>query len=223
MGVRYPMLLLAMAGLGLGCAKRLKLPPGLDDAVPHAVTGRAAERFESHELNFGPYAAFSISRGYESSFGDRQFFGKSIDQLRAFPEEDSYSFRFKASVEWRTVCSTAPLHASISDAAAKHQLTCMCVEPGARTVAELQAASDSDELRGIIRASGKSYSLHGSREVEGSKKEGKRATGYVVSEGSRPLGAIDVLGNGIVWVVPDIPAVEQDILACAATALLLYH
>jgi hypothetical protein len=87
----------------------------------------------------------------------------------------------------------------------------------------MQAASESDDLRGIITGADKSYALHGSRDVEGSKIARKRASGYVISEKERPLGAIDVLGAGTVWLVPELSETEQDIVACTAVALLLHH
>lgn len=175
----------------VSCGASKPLPPGLDDATPLAVSGRAEERLSSAELRFGSYIAFSIRQGDDRAF--------------------SFAFKTRDDGEWRAMCKSEQAE----------QLSCTCVGASAQDAVTLEAMSDDDTLRGHVRLHDKSFAVAGKHEPE--RKRSDRASGYIVAEKKRALAAIDVDGDGVVWLVPGVAGTEQDAVACVAVALLLHR
>ena len=221
------LLVLGAAALSAGCAQRMQVPTELADAVEHPIEGRAGDdRFLSNELALGQYRAASISRGWTTSFVARDFFGKALDEIRAYPQRDSYSFAFHGTQEeWRAVCTARPQHTALPNFTPTdtNHLGCACMtEAGGRAV-HIDLASETDVLRGVMSQPSGSFSIAGTRDLAGTAARARHATGYLVSTNERLIAAIDVLNSGVLWVMPDLPSEQTDAVACAAVALLLHH
>jgi hypothetical protein len=70
-------------------------------------------------------------------------------------------------------------------------------------------AADSAHVRAVIE-----------REGGGASSD---ATGYRVDGDSTPLGAVDVMGKGRVWISKTLQGRERTELACVFAGLLLYQ
>ncbi|MCA9621435.1 MAG: hypothetical protein KC731_20580 [Myxococcales bacterium] len=212
--------------LPIGCAPHMKVPADLDDAVVLDVAGRTPDRFAGDELSFGSYHADSVSRGYTSSFVDRDFFGKALDEIRSYPEDDSFSYRLSdGEHDFHAVCTAAPQRTEMPGftSTTTHHLQCVCAAKEPQRVVQLSLAGEDDVLRGVLSQPSASYSVAGTRDLAGTALPAQNATGYLISSRTRLVAAIDVLEEGRIWVDPSLPSHETDALACAAVALMLHH
>ncbi len=126
------------------CGGGQPLPPGLDDATPLPVSGRAEERLASAELRFGAYTAFSIRQ----------------DEARAF----SFGLEDGGDDQWRARCTSEQAD----------ELSCTCVGRSASDAVTLEAASDAEALRGQMRLGDRSYAVAGEHAPEGPRGDRAR-------------------------------------------------
>ena len=154
--------------LPIGCAPHMKVPADLDDAVVLDVAGRTPDRFAGDELSFGSYHADSVSRGYTSSFVDRDFFGKALDEIRSYPEDDSFSYRLSdGEHDFHAVCTAAPQRTEMPGftSTTTHHLQCVCAAKEPQRVVQLSLAGEDDVLRGVLSQPSASYSGAGTPDL----------------------------------------------------------
>jgi hypothetical protein len=217
---------LAASLLG-ACAPHMKLPVELDDALEIGVDGRReGDRFATEELRFGRYRADGFARGFTSSFVDRVFFGKALDEVRSYPQGDSFSYRLSdGDRDFRAVCTAAVQQTLLPGLAATttNHLHCVCASRKPQRVVQLSLAGEDALLRGVLSQPSASYSVAGTRDLSDTALPHASATGYLISSRERLVAAVEVVRDGRLWLDRNLPRDETDALACAAVALMLHH
>lgn len=97
---------------------------------------------------------------------------------------------------------------------------CECKAEGGGVKVTLESHND-DEYGGALESSGGTYQINAIYEREGGWSDGK-PSGYRV-DGDGPIGAVDVLKPGKVWLARHVEVAQRAELACIFAGLLLYQ
>lgn len=97
---------------------------------------------------------------------------------------------------------------------------CECTGDGGGAKVTLESRNN-DEYGGELQVRGGSYQVKAIYEREGGWSDGK-PSGYRV-DGDAPVGAVDVLKPGKVWLANSVESAERAELACIFAGLLLYQ
>jgi hypothetical protein len=106
-------------------------------------------------------------------------------------------------------------------------LVCGFDEAGARTTLLLSKTGRAEpSLRGEIRsvgADGPPLTVSSIHRAAGSVIGSPEPFGYEIRSGERVVGIVETVNRGRVWIDPELDRAEQDKLAAAAAALLLFR
>lgn len=220
-------LALALAfSLASGCAAtRMAVPADITTASEElAITERSSwtGALADESFNLGPYKVVDVDRKWNS---------KRTSSLGAFESTRSsggYSWKLTGGEsELSGVCETenrgknADLGDGLSFGSSVANLGCSCNDATARAELLLQA-STAQGYDGAFKRSTDSAHVRAIIEREGGG-ESSDPTGYRVDGDSAPLGAVDVMGKGRVWISKTLQGRERAELACVFAGLLLYQ
>jgi len=235
MKIRKPFLrfalILALPLALAGCqTARMAMPPALEARADSlACEGRNGFKL-SEAFTFGPYEVFDVRRGWSSRFtwGILSFRQSSARQKL------EYALRAPGGAVWRAQAATGVRQQDVQGQVAGGELTwgighqahylVRIGRDGSETPWTLNVAEgDRDTaLKGVFTDGATTYEVEGSHQLAGTTIPLMDPSGYIVSLGSRPVMAVDVLNAGSVHFAPDLAAAEREPLAAAAAALLLY-
>ncbi len=174
-------------------------------------------------FTLGAYKVISVDRDWDSSESDTVSINK-LD-LKTGSTEGGYNYQFKApNGEFKGECDSegSAESAGISGFTIEKRvskLSCVCSKGNSETAKVTLKAKNLDHYTGTLTTHGKSYRVVSIKEVEGALSSG--ASGYRV-DGDKPVGAVEVLKPGRVWLGRDLAESEKTALACTFTGLMLY-
>ncbi|NCC50749.1 MAG: hypothetical protein EOM20_05975 [Spartobacteria bacterium] len=212
-----------------GCTTAsMQVPSALQGVPVLAVTGRSAFRF-NESFQFGPYAVTDVKRGWTSgsSWGLMGF--------RSTHKNQQYEFSLVAAdAEWKAQCATRVSRKDLEQNLWGGELTAqldldsafICTlhseSTGATWKMLMSRKTGQAVMDGTLSDGVSSITVSGTRSLKGSSIELSTATGYTFEINGSVVAAVQVINNGAIWLVPSIPRETQDLLAAAATALILY-
>ena len=227
---RIPALLMALviAGLLSACSTTMQMKVPADiSAASHVIA--ATERsmwsgaMADETFTLGEYKVTSVDRDWDSSSSDTV----SVNSLalKSGNTEGGYVYEFKGPKnQLKGECSSQANEDSLGVGGFKVEkrqfnLNCVC-SSGNKEVAKLTVkANNLDNYTGKLSIAGQSYKVVSLKEREGSMAMG--ASGYRV-DGDQPIGAVEVLKPGRIWLAKNLKANEQSLLACSFVGLMLY-
>ncbi len=174
-------------------------------------------------FTLGIYKVTSVDRDWDSSQTDTVSISK-LD-LKSGTTEGGYNYQFKApSGEFKGECSSEASAESAGMSGFKiekrvSKLNCVCSEGNSEIAKVTLKAKNLDNYTGTLATHGQSYQVASIKEVEGALSSG--ASGYRV-DGDKPVGAVEVLKPGRIWLGRDLTAGVRTALACTFTGLMLY-
>lgn len=107
--------------------------------------------------------------------------------------------------------------------ATRHSLACTMQSGGKDRPwrLALQRNNNSKVMSGLLTNGRRTFDIQGTDRLEGSSIPLSEASGYYFSEGGNPLGAVEVINQGSVWLSPGQENQVRSALAGAAAAILL--
>lgn len=211
-----------LVGLAIlaGCqAAHMPVPEPLSTAAPMAVRGRSGGKLPAR-LAFGPFEARSIDRSWTRG-GDLAAMSVELSRRRQTFTFDLYE---DATLRRQVACEVqlrsgqlkpGPVDIVFED---RSTLTCRLDAPTGRWTLAL-ASEHEQPLAGTVADGHSELLVTGTRALrDGLPAE--TTTGYTIRRAGRAIAAVEVLGNGAVW-LDAASAEDHALLAAVATALLL--
>ncbi len=219
--------LLALGMLG-GCSTtmHMKVPNDISAATDViAATERSSWSGSMADETFtlGPYKVTEVDRDWDSSQSDTISISK-LD-INSGSSEGGYKFQFKTpSVQLAGRCDSEASESSVGMSGFKvlekeFNLNCVCSDGNSEVSKVTLKAKNMDNYAGTLTTGGKSYQVVSLKEREGTMAMG--VSGYRV-DGDQPVGAVEVLKPGRIWLGRNLQAAERTGLACSFVGLMLY-
>lgn len=200
----------------------MPLPEGLAAAERWPVQGR--QGWKIHErLNFGPYAAEDVDRSWTRG-RDRE-----VALYEGNDREQHYSFVLneQGSATWLVKCRSGLEKRMVATPAVdvnlknRSNLDCaITVADGSETWLLTLTESNERPLEGFLENGSRRFDVRGTNALEGSLPV-PQTSGYHISDGTRVVGAVEVVNNGAVVLDGSLDVSTRSMLSAAATALLL--
>ena len=214
--------------VGTGCTTmRMKPPADLTAASDEfAVTGRSAfgGMLADESFVLGPYRVAEVDRDW--THANRHGAGEDEVGYQSTDSRTGFGFRFSEGEEALPAQCSQSTHESgynfgksaLSSSAT--DLLCTCGVGEAASRLELGTARKGPAGR-VTLARG-TYEVHAVHEVDGAWNVSAPA-GYRVGKPGEPLGGVEVLRPGRVWLAKGLDAGERRQLACLLAGLMLFQ
>lgn len=231
---------------GCGAAPRMQVPGPLTAAPEMPVVGRQAwTRLTGKPMTFGTYRAEEIHLGWRSTrTSPGSGWGLRVGNTRYAANEERT--RSRQRLEYRLVAAGAAAatvqclraeegealvfsrrgedRESTLEVGERREIHFACAgEPEAEGLEAWSLALDTTDPRyfsGTLTVGETAFVVDSTNRVS----TGVRipvATGFVVQDDGRPVAAVDVIDQGIVWIDPQLAPSHRTALAGAGVALLL--
>lgn len=208
-----------LAVLLIGCrTARMPLPETLATAERYPVEGR--QGWKVHEqLRFGPFEAHGIERSWVRG-GDLEVIGLEFNrrgQQYAFTLHEDGHARWEVACEAslrRRIIDGEDIETTLRD---RSRLDCTFRTAGAAHWTLALTDRRDRPLEGSLEGAGGTFVVRGTRKLQGGLPA-DFTTGYEILVEQRPVAAVEVVGDGAVWLSTDD---ERSVMAAVAAALLL--
>lgn len=229
-----------LAGLALsGCqAAHMALPDDLrNEASELAVEGRPLLIF-NNSFRFGPYQVsdvhrgWTIGRGYSASVGTTEFGSSEAEQKFEFsvnePDRPTWAVQCATTADWSRMETEGFLGGRLGvEFSSNQQLVCALHRQGAGTPLKLalsrSASAGDTALRGIMMDGATRIDIAGTHELDSTPLQVSSPTGYIYRIGGRPVGAVEVINAGTVWLNNAVGPATRSALAATSAVLLMYQ
>ena len=222
-------LVAALVGLGLSGCKPAQMDAGQllqEQAESMPVQGRGA--FDQ-DFRFGPYAVTGIQRDWteRTAWG---IFGYEDARAR-----QRFEFRLSGTSTWVCHCATGLDEQTLRGMVGDHsemdlQLASDTTFVGTFTGSDgrtwrmvLTRATGEPVMKGFLSDDRTTVTVEGTNRLADTSLPLGEASGYFFRRGDTPTGAVDVINDGRVLLMPSEYANTRDAVACAASALLLFQ
>ena len=204
-----------------GCrTARMPVPAALATAERYAVEGRQGLKV-GEQLRFGPFEAREIDRTWVRG-GDLEVVGLEFNrrlQRYAFVLQGGAAERWAVSCETtlrRRIIDGEDIQTTLRD---RSKLDCT-LEGGRAERWTLSLSDRRDQpLAGTLSSGATDLAVRGTKKLAGGLPA-ESTTGYEIGMGDQPVAAVEVIGDGAVWLT-QTDGVPRDVLAAVAAALLL--
>ncbi|MCK5307575.1 MAG: hypothetical protein KAJ73_03100, partial [Zetaproteobacteria bacterium] len=231
--------LLLFAGLSLsGCkVAHMALPKTLQSGSSElAVEGRALSIF-SKSFQFGHYNVTDVHRGWTKGKGF-SISDDSASKFSASEAEQQYEFSVSEpdSAAWDVQCATVADWKELEtkgllgggfgiEFSSNRQLVCILKQEGAKKASELVMAQslEDDVFRGVLIDGAARIDIAATHKLDTTPLKMKDPTGYVFNMEGRPVGAVEVINKGTVWLNNSVTPETRSALAATSAVLLLYQ
>ena len=233
-------LLSALAGLSLsGCqVAHMALPQDLhSDTSELPVDGRFLLLFND-SFQFGPYRVtevdrgWTVSDGYSLSIGEVDFSESEAEQSYGFsitePDRPSRDVHCTTTADWSQLEFDSFLGGrSGMESLSNQQLVCTLTQNGGETPLKLAMALPASgiggALQGVMMVGATRIDISGTHGLDATPLNVQTPTGYLFFLGGRPVGAVEVINTGTVWLHNSVTPETRSALAAASAVLLLYQ
>jgi len=217
-----------LASLLGGCTTNMQMAVPKDisaatDVFPATERSGWSGALADETFTLGPYKVVEVDRDWDSSQSDTISISK-LD-MKSGSTEGGYKFKFKTpSAQWLGKCSAQASENSVGMSGFKvlekeAGLNCVCTNGKSEVSKVTVKAKNMDNYSGTLTTQGQSYRVASLKEREGSMAMG--VSGYRV-DGDQPVGAVEVLKPGRIWLGRDLEPTQRAGLACSFVGLMLY-
>lgn len=217
-------LLICLALLAMGCrTAQMPVPDSLASAERMPVQGRQGWKIKEH-LRFGAFEAHTIDRSWVRG-SDLQVL---IFEGNRRKQQYTFLLRERTADRWRVSCNAylrkRTLHIGIGEADLLNRSEMGCRlhalgDPEAAWALRLDERGERP-LEGHLSRGNDQWAVRGTRKLAGGLPA-ESTTGYQIGEADHPMGAVEVIGNGAVWLDASVTPDQRGVLAATAAALLL--
>jgi hypothetical protein len=231
--------LLLITGLSLsGCqVAHMALPQNLQsESRELIVEGRALSIF-SKSFQFGLYDVTDVHRGWTRGEG----FSISNDRASKYSAseaEQKYEFSVNESDRptWEVQCTTEADWSQLEtqgflgggltiEFSSNRQLVCILKQEGGEKLSKLVMAQSANEtaLQGIMTDGATRIDISATHKLDTTPLKVREPTGYIFHIKGRPVGAVEVINKGTVWLNNSVTPETRSALAATSAVLLLYQ
>jgi len=229
--------MLAVLAVGAAPAPARPARMALDKEFASQVTTMAVEKrgwfFTNESFKFGPYAVTGVKRewthrkgwggfGYENTKA-RQKYEFTLGTQK---EPDAWQGRCATDVDEETFRFLVGDRAEVTTqltAESRFACTFRKGEQGKPWRLLLTRQMGEYFYNGFLADDSRTILVRGTRQLEGTPMPLMDAAGYFFDVEGKPVGAVETLNDGRVFLSPSLDETARDVLACASTALLLYQ
>lgn len=233
------LMMLLFTGVSLsGCkVAHMALPQGLQGGSSEmTVEGRSLLIFKK-EFHFGPYDVTDVHRGWTRGkgfwiSGDGATFSDSeAKQKYEFSVSESgqatWDVRCDTEADWNKIKSKKGLLGGgfAVEFASSRQLVCALKQEGSEELTKLvmkQSANDM-EIQGVMTDGATQVEISVTHKLDTTPLKVSDPTGYIFRIDGRPVGAVEVINKGTVWLDNSVAPEMRSALAATSAALLLYQ
>lgn len=226
--------LLLFTGLLLsGCkVAHMALPKTLQsESREMTVEGRSLSIF-SKSFRFGHYDITDVHRGWTRGKGF------SIWGYSASEAKQKYEFSVNESdrTTWEVQCTTEADWSQLEtqgflgggltiEFSSNRQLVCILKQEGGEKISKLVMAQSAMEtaLQGIMTDGATRIDISATHKLDTTPLQVRDPTGYIFHIKGRPVGAVEVVNKGTVWLNNSVTPETRSALAATSTVLLLYQ
>ena len=180
---------------------------------------RASGMFVDESFTIGPYRITDVNRKWNSSSSS------SFLSVSSGESKGGYSYGLKAPEgEYKAACTSHLDEKSVgvlggAFGSQNYAVLCQCGGPTLATFS--MSADSSSRYKGTVVAGNDSYAIEGIYTYEKGGTSGN-PLGYEV-RGATPVGAVEVMGKGRVWLSKSLDPIARANVACLFAGLLLYQ
>jgi hypothetical protein len=233
-------LLPLFAGLSLsGClVAHMALPHDLQSETSElAVEGRPLLLF-NNSFRIGPYHVTDVHRGwtrghgYSVSIGATEFGSSEAEQKFEFsvnePDRPTWAVQCATTADWSQMETEGFLGGRLGvEFSSNQQLVCTLEQEGARKPLKLalswSASAGETALQGIMMDGATRIDIAGTHKLDSTPLLVRTPTGYIFHIGGRPVGAVEVINSGTVWLNNSVTPGTRSALAATSAVLLMYQ
>jgi hypothetical protein len=233
-------LLLLFAGLSLGGCQvaHMALPQDLPgDSSELTVEGRHLLIFRD-SIRFGPYRVTDIHRGWTKgkgfsiSFGTTEYDSSEAKQKYEFSVSESdratWDVRCATTADWSQLETDGFLGGRFGiEFSSNKQLVCALKPEGGGRLSKLvmaqSASANQTALAGVMTDGAGRIDISATHRLDTTPLQVSMPTGYHFHVGGRPVGAVEVINKGTVWLDTSRTPATRSALAAASAVLLLYQ
>ena len=233
-------LLPLFAGLSLsGCqVAHMALPHDLQSETSElAVEGRMLLIFND-SIQFGPYHVTDIHRGwtrgggYSVSIDDSEFSSSEAKQKYEFsvnePDRPAWAVQCATTADWSQLETEGFLGGRFGvEFSSNQQLVCTLKQEGSEKLSKLvmaqSASANETALQGIMTDGATRIDISATHKLDFTPLQVSTPTGYIFHIKGRPVGAVEVINKGTVWLNNSVTPETRSALAATSAVLLLYQ
>jgi len=200
------------------------------------VEGRSLS-FISKSFRFGQYDVTDIHRGWTKGSGfsisndsASKFSTSEAEQKYEFslnePDRAAWDVRCATVADWKELETKGLLGGGFGiEFSSNRQLVCILKQEGARKASELVMAQslEDDVFRGALIDGAARIDIAATHKLDTTPLKMKDPTGYVFNMEGRPVGAVEVINKGTVWINNSVTPDTRSALAATSAVLLLYQ
>ena len=227
----------ALSLCGCGVA-HMALPQDLQSETSAlSVEGRYLLIFND-SLEFGPYRVTDIDRGwttsegYSLSIGEFEFGGSESHQSYAFSMAEPD--RPGRHVECTTTSDMSDMETDgflggrfgVEFSSDQHLLCTLTQDGGgnpARLAMARSASAGDTALHGVLADGDTRIDISGTHRLDATSLRSGSPSGYIFEMDGRPVGAVEVINGGTVWLNDSLTPEARSAMAAASAVLLLYQ
>ena len=232
------LIMVLFTGLSLsGCkVAHMALPQNMqNESSELTVEGRALLILRK-SFQFGPYNVTNVHRGWTRGGGFSLSGGSASFSSSKAKQKYEFSVNESDRPTWEVQCATGAkwneaglkgfLGGGLSmEFSSSKQLVCTLKQEGGEKVAKLVMAQSANEmaLQGIMTDGDTQIDISVTHKLAGTPLKLGEPTGYSFHIGGRPVGAVEVINKGTVWLNNSVTPETRSALAATSAVLLLYQ
>lgn len=227
--------LILFAGLFLGgcTVAHMELPQGLEDQSTAMEVDGLGFSFFSGKLSFGPYQVTNVHQGWTKISGwSIGGFGSTKAKRKyrfsvAGPDRGTWDALCVTGARWKRVDLEKFLNVPVTvEFSSTQQVICNLKQQGSGKESKLflsrSLRAGQLELQGAMVDGNTQIELFTTHKMDASPLRLGDPTGYIFLVDGRPVGAVEVMNMGTVWINNSVSAEVRSALAALSVSMLLY-
>lgn len=233
-------LLLLCTGLSLsGCqTAHMALPQDLQgESSELTVEGRSLLIF-GNSFDFAPYHVTDVNRGWTKGKGFSISSGTTEFGSSEAKQKYEFSVNESGRATWEVQCATEADWSQLEtegflgggfaiEFSSNKQLVCTLKQEGGEKPSKLvmaqSASANETALQGIMTNGATKIDISATHRLDSTPLQVRTPTGYIFHIAGRPVGAVEVINKGTVWLHNSVTPEIRSALAATSAVLLLYQ
>ncbi len=233
-------LLLLFTGLSLsGCqVAHMALPQDLpSESSELTVEGRQLLIFRD-SFHFGLYHVTDIHRGWSRGKGFSISYSTSEYSSSEAKQKYEFSINDSDRTTWEVQCATGADWSQLEtqgflggrltiEFSSNQQLVCTLKQEGSEKLSKLvmaqSASANETALQGIMTDGATRIDISATHKLDTTPLQVGTPTGYIFHIKGHPVGAVEVINKGTVWLNNSVTPETRSVLAATSAVLLLYQ
>lgn len=227
--------LILFAGLFLGgcTVAHMELPQGLGDQSTAMKVDGLGFSFITGKISFGPYQVTNVHQGWTKSSGWSAGGFSSTKAKRKYrfsltgPDRGAWDAMCLTGSRWKQVDLEKFLNVPVTvEFSSTQQVVCRFVRQGGGKESKLflsrSLRAGQLELQGAMVDGNTQIEVSTTHKMDASPLRLGDPTGYIFRVDGRPVGAVEVMNMGTVWINNSVSAEVRSALAAISVSMLLY-